>query len=211
MMFSFLWSGTTKINSFHPCRWDLIARPKSAGGWGLHNITIFNQSLATKSLWRVLTQDGIWHRIIIGKYIFPLSIARWLRQLVFYTSNASPIWRSLLRNLKFIHQWICWKPGSGLEIIVGRDAINGLGSHAFLSQGLLYQLSLSNIKYLYQAQVRPAITSDCTRWLSSSDLGLSPPLAHEWSSYCSVLRGAGIRLYAADDTYLWMAEINQDF
>jgi hypothetical protein len=82
LMFSFLWSGSAYHSSFHPCRWELIAKPKSAGGWGLCNLIIFQQALATKSLWRAITQGGIWQHIIFGKYIFPLSIARWLRQLI---------------------------------------------------------------------------------------------------------------------------------
>jgi len=60
LMFSFLWSGYANHHSFHPCRWELIANPKSAGGWGLRNMTIFQQDLASKSMWRALTQGGIW-------------------------------------------------------------------------------------------------------------------------------------------------------
>jgi hypothetical protein len=83
LMFSFLWTGSNKNHSLHLCRWDIIAKPKAVGGWGLHNLSLFKQALAKKTLWRVLTQDGIWHRIIYGKYITPLSLACWLRLPVF--------------------------------------------------------------------------------------------------------------------------------
>jgi hypothetical protein len=143
LMFSFLWSGSAYHSSFHPCRWELIAKTKSAGGWGLCNLIIFQQALATKSLWRSITQGGVWQHIIFGKYIFPLSIARWLRQLIIYSTSASLIWRSLTNHLKFILHWIFWKPGSGLEILIGRDA---------LSLDILEQLSFSNLHFLYQAK-----------------------------------------------------------
>jgi len=86
---------------------------------------------------------GFGQHIIFGKYIFPLSIARWLRQLIIYSTSASLIWRSLTNHLKFILHWIFWKPCSGLEILIGRDA---------LSLDILEQLSFSNLHFLYQAK-----------------------------------------------------------
>jgi hypothetical protein len=74
LMYSFLWTGGNNKHSLHLCRWDIIAKPKAVGGWGLRNLALFKQALATKTLWRVLTQDGIWHRIIHGKYITPFHL-----------------------------------------------------------------------------------------------------------------------------------------
>jgi hypothetical protein len=159
--------------------------------------------LASKTLWRVLTQDGIWHRIIFGKYITPLSLACWLRLPVICTNSASPIWRSLLKNLTYIHHWLCWKPGSRLAIHIGRDAILGLGSKAYLSSGLLEFLRNLKVFFLFQAQHNSDCGFSCTNWKSSTDLGLSGALAQEWTSYCLALSGAGIRLHAVEDTIKW--------
>jgi hypothetical protein len=86
LIFSFLWTSGSANKHLHLCHWESIAKPKSVGGWGLRNIFLFNQALASKSLWRVLSQDGIWHRVITGKYITHLTISM-LAQTYYYKSN----------------------------------------------------------------------------------------------------------------------------
>jgi len=135
LMFSFLWTGGSTKHNLHLCRWDSIAKPKSVGGWGIWNIFLFKQALETKSLWRVLTQDGIWNRVIYGKYITPHCFSSWIKHTDNCPAIASPIWRSLLKNIHIIQQWLCWKLGPSHAIHIGRDAIMGLGSSSLSLQG----------------------------------------------------------------------------
>ena len=72
LIYNFLWTGCSEKPHFHLCSWDMIAKPKLLGGWGLRNIFLFNRALAANSLWRVLMKDGIWHKVIKDKY-FPYS------------------------------------------------------------------------------------------------------------------------------------------
>jgi len=164
MMFSFLWSGNINQHTIHPYIWDLIAKPNSTGCWGLCNLNIFNKALVTRLLWHVITQEVIWHHMIFGKYIFPLSIARWLRLPDICTQNASLTCLSITKNIKYIHQWICWKSGSGFEIYIGRDTIPGLGLVTYLSRNLLEQLNLSNMFFLFQGQSPTDDRLTCTIW-----------------------------------------------
>jgi hypothetical protein len=69
LIFDFLWMGGRKEHGIHLCSWEKIAKPKLLGGWGLRNLFIFNRALATKSLWQVLMEEGIWHRVIKYKYL----------------------------------------------------------------------------------------------------------------------------------------------
>jgi len=41
MVFSFLWSGNKKIQSYHLCNWETFLRAKFYGGWGFRNIFLF--------------------------------------------------------------------------------------------------------------------------------------------------------------------------
>jgi hypothetical protein len=59
LTYNFLWSGCIEKPHFHLCSWDLLAKPKQKGGWGIRNIFHFNRALAANSLWRVLTKEGI--------------------------------------------------------------------------------------------------------------------------------------------------------
>jgi hypothetical protein len=107
LIFTFLWTGGNEKKHLHLCRWDSIAKPKMVGGWGLRNIFLFNKYLASNSLWCVLSQDGIWHRVIIGKYISHIFVLSWLRQTFNSPTNASLIWRSLLKYVHIIQHWLC--------------------------------------------------------------------------------------------------------
>jgi hypothetical protein len=113
LIFSFLWSSCSEKKHIHLCSWDFIARPKILGGWGLRNIFLFNKVLVEKSLWRVMMKDGIWHRVIKDKYLPHCSIATWLRSTSHRTTNASHIWKNLLKYLHIITHWLRWKLGTG--------------------------------------------------------------------------------------------------
>lgn len=50
---------------------DIIDRPKEWGGWGIKDIQPFASSLASKSRWRLLTEDNLWIVVVKRKYIVP--------------------------------------------------------------------------------------------------------------------------------------------
>jgi hypothetical protein len=79
LVFSFLWTGGKQKQSYHLCKWEIIARPKRYGGWGLRNLYSFYRALTTNTLWRVLMKRGIWQRVIKDKYLPFGSVTRWLR------------------------------------------------------------------------------------------------------------------------------------
>jgi hypothetical protein len=79
LMFNFLWSGVEGRKHIHLCSWEHLAKPKQLGGWGIQNIHLFNKALAANSLWRVLTKDGVWSKVIKDKYIPHCSTITWFR------------------------------------------------------------------------------------------------------------------------------------
>jgi hypothetical protein len=86
LIFGFLWTGCKKKKSFHLCNWNIIARPKLFGGWGLRNLLCFSRAMAANTLWRDLMHDGLWHRVLKSKYLPFVSVERW-----FCTVNTSLI------------------------------------------------------------------------------------------------------------------------
>jgi hypothetical protein len=89
LIFSFLWSGDEGKTHFHLCSWEVIAKPKLMGGWGIRNIYLFNNALAENSLWRVLVKEGVWNKVIKDKYIPHRSVVTWLRSAPTTASSAS--------------------------------------------------------------------------------------------------------------------------
>jgi hypothetical protein len=148
LMFQFLWSGHSDAQHYHLCRWEVLSRPKNLGGWGFHNLTIFNQALNAITLWRVLTQPSIWQKVIRGKYLHNATLLNWIRQPSHHCTSTSRIWTSLTRALLVINHWLSWCPGAGYQIVVGRDRILGMGDRSILSDELLNVLKENNITHI---------------------------------------------------------------
>jgi hypothetical protein len=94
---------------------------------------------------------GIWQRVIKDKYFPHGSVLTWLRSASSVTSYGSQTWKNLLNTLPVILQWLAWNPGSGHSILIGKDAIMGMGQDSILSQELVHILNLKNVHLLYQA------------------------------------------------------------
>jgi hypothetical protein len=102
MMFHFLWHGHKESQQFHLCRWETLSRPKKNGGWGFRNLAHFNLALNASTLWRVLTQKGIWHNVIMDKYFSSSTVINWLRLASQKSPSASRIWTSLTNSVHII-------------------------------------------------------------------------------------------------------------
>jgi hypothetical protein len=192
LMFQFLWKGQSDSHRFHLCSWEVLSRPKKNGGWGLRNLSHFNLALNAITLWRVLTQPSIWQQIIRDKYLKNVSLINWIRRPSHLSNSASKIWSCLTRALPSIIHWLSWCPGTGQQIIVGRDRILGIGDASFLSEDLLYRLNQKHITTLAHASLRRDPLTLAEVWRSSSELEISGDLGKEWDFFTQALSGAGI-------------------
>jgi hypothetical protein len=170
---NFLWNGIGKKQSMHLCRWDTLTLPKKAGGWGLKSIFSFNTALLASSLWRAVTIDSIWHRIVIDKYIGSSSFADWFRLPSLLQKRASPIWRGLIAAVPVILHWLRWKPGSCTLIKIGRDNIIGMEGRSILSHALCSKLASSNLFHLAQVGIPSGYPFLPAKWKGSTELSLS--------------------------------------
>jgi hypothetical protein len=82
--------------------------------------------LATKSLWSILTQDGLWRKIIVKKYIKLRNFLDWIKTLWKNNINFANQWKELL-SFHVIGFHVVWKVGNGEHFIIGNDAILGCG------------------------------------------------------------------------------------
>jgi hypothetical protein len=123
-MFEFLWSGQkAKHHRIHLCRWDLLARPKRCGGWGLRNLTMFNTALLANSFWRALMVDNIWHKILVDKYLGEFSVVDWLRKTAHNQQKVSSFWSGMTKSIYVILHWLRWSPVSGNSVLF-RQGLN---------------------------------------------------------------------------------------
>jgi hypothetical protein len=139
----------------------------------------------------------------MDKYLDSKSLLHWLRKQTVQPTRASSFWKGIVDSTPVILHWLCWKPGEGREILLGRDVILGLGDRSFLSSAMRLHLRALNFKTLDQIRSVTAASSLPDVWLSSGDLLLSEPLTSEWNRFTSALKGAGISLRAETDVLLW--------
>jgi hypothetical protein len=116
-----LWKGARKPSGYTLASWSSISKPKSQGGWGLRDLDLFNQALAAKFLWRALFHKSLWAEVIRKKYLKGVEVVPWLRKDHLSFSSSSIVWRKLLSALPMIKNWIAWKVGSGVRVLVGMD------------------------------------------------------------------------------------------
>jgi hypothetical protein len=90
-------------------KWELLARPKALGGWGLKNIFTFAKALAAKSSWRLITTNNLWTQVVTHKYINPGSLEEWIRRANKTSPNCSIIWKAIIKSFHVIGD------GIGLE------------------------------------------------------------------------------------------------
>ena len=122
----FLWGGHQGKRKMHLISWNVIARDKSSGGWGITPIQCKNAALLGKWWWRFGSEKrALWRKVIIEKCDgshkawFPLSLNR---------KACSPILKGILsiadENSKYrsaILENLVIKVGSGHDILFWLD------------------------------------------------------------------------------------------
>ena len=105
--------------------WEHLTWPKDFGGWGIKNIFWFSIALRAKRFWMVLHNRGLWHQVLISKYLKNQSIVACLRETNFIIQHASVIWKGLIQTLPWIGKCLAWHVGNGMDILLGIDPIVG--------------------------------------------------------------------------------------
>jgi len=101
-------------------------------------------------MWRCLMMPGLWHEVMIKKYIKKKTVEEWFRQGRFSRSGSSNLWRALAASLSIITYWLVWKPGSGRDIRIGSDPMAGSHTYYKLSKNLILNLKAQWIEFLTQ-------------------------------------------------------------
>jgi len=153
LMFHFIWNGQKDTQNSHLCRWEVLSRPKKNDGWGFRNLTLFNTTLIVNMLSRVLTQNGIWHKVLKDKYLPNTTIINWFRLASHKVSSTSRMWTSLVRLVHDILHWLRWALGKGQHINIDKDKVLVLGKKSILSDELINILKQQNITVLASKKV----------------------------------------------------------
>ena len=88
----------------------------------------------------VLQSHGLWHQVLINKYLKNITVVDWLRGKNFLSRGVSVIWRGFLQTLPWMGCELAWKVGNGDKILLGIEPIVGASNSSSLPLGLLEYL-----------------------------------------------------------------------
>lgn len=202
-MFSFLWTGEKIKEGIPLISWKKIAKPKKVGGCGIKNIFSFGKALAAKSLWRCLMVPGLWHEVILKKYLRKKIVAKWFREGRKNLTGISNIWRVLTSSITIITDCLVCKPSNGRDIKIGADPMVGAHTYFKLSRNLILSLKAEGVEYFSQAGIIDMEDTSHKNWKKVETLGLEGEKKEEWNNYVKGLVGSGYELNNENDTLLW--------
>ncbi|KAL5553367.1 hypothetical protein UlMin_040768 [Ulmus minor] len=110
----FWWGSTPDHKRVHWKKWSDLCQPKAAGGMGFKDLSLFNQALLGKQVWRI-TQNpqSLVVQVLKARY-FPYS-SIWEAEAL---SNASYVWKSILWGRNLVAHGMRWRVGNGSKISV---------------------------------------------------------------------------------------------
>lgn len=79
--------------------------------------------------------DGLWHQVIISKYLKKLSVVTWLRGKNFCFRGVSVIWKGFLLTLLWLGRSLAWQVGNDNNVLLGLDPIIGIPDSLTLPAG----------------------------------------------------------------------------
>ncbi|KAK0595746.1 hypothetical protein LWI29_009655 [Acer saccharum] len=117
MMSKFWWGSRKGKRKISWLKWQDLCLPKSNGGLGFKDLSLFNQALIAKQAWRILVNpSSLAARILKAKYFQTEDFLQ-----VSIKSGCSHLWRSLIWGRSLLLKGLRWKVGDGRSINAFKD------------------------------------------------------------------------------------------
>lgn len=111
-------------------------------------------------------------KIVVWKYIYPLSCIDWVRIQNKYKSNVSNIWKVLLASFNIIESRISWRIGTGEQALIGIDPWSGNGGSYVIPPKLIKYLNRQGIEIINHISNPEATSIWGQGWKITHDLNI---------------------------------------
>ncbi|KAL5539433.1 hypothetical protein UlMin_045908 [Ulmus minor] len=110
----FWWGSSPDHKRVHWKKWSDLCQPKAAGGMGFKDLSLFNQALLGKQVWRITQKPHSLVAQVLKARYFPCS-SIWEAEAL---SSASYVWKSILWGRNLVAHGMRWRVGNGSQISV---------------------------------------------------------------------------------------------
>ena len=100
----------------------------------------------------VLNNNGLWHHVLMSKYLKNISIVSWLRKKNFSIRHVSVFWKGFIHTLPWIGKFLAWHVGNGMDIQLCIEPIIGVQCYTEIPSDFRDYLEDLGISTLSQAQ-----------------------------------------------------------
>ena len=108
----FWWGQRGDRRKVHWVKWDDLCQHKNQGGMGFKDLTMFNEAMLAKLVWRLLhDENSLFHRVFKSRF-FPRGTILEAKD----SPSASYAWRSILIGRDVIAKGAIWRVGDGKQI-----------------------------------------------------------------------------------------------
>ena len=93
-------------------KWLELYKPKTQGGMGFKDLSLFNNALLAKQTWQLLhDKSSLFYRVFNAKFFPDTSIIE-----AKIPANSSYAWKSIMKGRDVVKRWAKWRIGSGRSV-----------------------------------------------------------------------------------------------
>ena len=105
---------------------------------GVKDLSMFGKSLVSKSLWKILTKDNLWCRIIQQKYMAPLSFVDCIRIQINSSYQDFNNWKAFTSAFSVLGNHLAWKVCACTQVSISANTIFGCIQNIYLPPEVIH-------------------------------------------------------------------------
>lgn len=200
-MRNFLWEGAKDKGKSHLVRWDLIIKPKDAGGLGIDKVNMVNDALIGKWIWRYHKEPHhLWRRLIDSKYTAHLPGST---PFIYKYISSKSHWFNIVKLENTVGRHMERRVRNGADTYFWYHNWTN-GNPLYLQYPRFFQLAADPL-----ISVRDAWNPACSSWNPFFKCPLFSREVHSWATLSSTWQNATSN--SGQDIIFWAQESNGFF